>query len=47
MLIGDGHDDADRDEEEPGDGQGEQDAVPRQVNRITFHHVDTNHEHED
>ena len=45
VLVCDGHDDADGDEEEGGDGEGEQEAVPGEIDGVVFDDKDTDGEH--
>lgn len=46
-MVGDGHDDADGDIENRGDGEGEENTVPREVHGIVFYHKNGDHEHDD
>lgn len=47
MLVRDGHDDADGDEEEGGYAQGEEEAPPGEVDRVVLYHEDADQGHED
>ena len=45
VLVCDGHNDADGDEEDGGDGESEQETVPGEIDRVVFNDKDTNGEH--
>ena len=45
VLVCNGHDDADGDEEDGGDGEGEQEAVPGEIDGVVFDDEYTDGEH--
>ena len=45
VLIRDGHDDADWYEEHGGDGKGEEQTIPWEINRVVLNDKDTNSKH--
>lgn len=47
VLVGDGHDDAVGDEEDGADGEGEEEAVPGEMDGIVFNDKDANGGHGD
>lgn len=46
MLIGDCHDDANRDEEEGSDGKGEDQTIPWKMDRVVLCDEEADAEHE-
>ena len=47
VLVGDGHDDADGDEEDRGDSEGEEKAVPGEMDGVVFNSEDAYGEHDE